>query len=216
MNFKKYFKLLKTLLIEVQYRVRYGTSIFIDKLRGVDFTVDMTNEEAGTDSEIAKIISSSQSKILLKTFSKFNISETDSCIDFGSGKGFALTVLSRFPFKKLVGIELSEKVADISINNIKKLKIPNVEIICMDARDFQDLDEFTYFYFYDPFPMPVFESVIENIVQSLEREKRKVTLVYNNPNSRSAIENCGRFKEIDVSKHWGKRMWLEVRVYESI
>ena len=49
-----------------------------------------------------------------------------------------------------------------------------------DAGEFTDIDSYTFFYMYYPFPRVVTESVLRNIARSLERRKRKVTLIFTN------------------------------------
>ena len=105
---------------------------------------------------------------------KLNITKNDSIIDIGSGKGWALTIFNLFDFKKISGIEISERDYNISHNNLELLKINNIELINDDIINFNNYDEYNYFYFYNPFNATLFENVIKNI------KKYKTKIIYNN------------------------------------
>ena len=73
--------------------------------------------------------------------------------------------------------------------------LEKVEILNIDARDcVDDLDEFNIFYFYNPFPAIVMETVIKNILTSMDRKHRQVRIIYNYPVDASIIEMTGRFQ----------------------
>lgn len=115
------------------------------------------------------------------------ITTQDSIIDFGCGKGGTLITLAKYPFSKITGVELSAKLIDIARRNLRKLWIDNVNIEFGDATGFTALDDYTYFYFFNPFPCPVMQSVIENIEKSLARKPRKVTIIYLNPECHDVV-----------------------------
>jgi SAM-dependent methyltransferase len=116
-----------------------------------------------------------------------NITPQDAIIDFGCGKGGALITLAKYPFSKITGIELSAKLIDIAERNLRKLRIDNVTIEFGDATGFTALDDYTYFYFFNPFPCPVMRKVIGNIMESVDRKPRKVTIIYLNPECHDVV-----------------------------
>jgi hypothetical protein len=121
-------------------------------------------------------------------------------IDFGSGKARTLFLADKFPFKRLIGVELSPRLHAIAQKNVeiyqsKTQKSNKFEVVCVDAASYDLPVENSVFYFFDPFNLPVMSAVLENIKQSLEKYPRKIFIVYVNPNqwaamSRSEFLDC--------------------------
>jgi 16S rRNA G527 N7-methylase RsmG len=102
---------------------------------------------------------------LYNVLDKLNIDNSDSIIDIGSGRGFALSIMNLFPFKKIAGVEISKKDFDICMDNLKALDINNVKVKNININDFNDYNSFNYFYFFQPFKGEFFEGVIKNITK---------------------------------------------------
>ena len=121
------------------------------------------------------------------------ITSDDALLDFGCGKGGVLVTLSTYPFRKLGGVELSPKLYAIAQNNIARLQIPHIELFCCDAAEFTALDDYTYIYFFNPFPSTVMEAVMRNVMQSLQSRPRKLTIIYKNPVCHDTVLKTGVF-----------------------
>jgi|ERR1051326_6533173 hypothetical protein len=63
-----------------------------------------------------------------------------------------------------------------------------------DAGKFSDLDRFTHFYMFNPFPCPVVREVLENLAASLARRPRRVTWIYHLPACDDVIMDSGLFR----------------------
>ena len=101
---------------------------------------------------------------LLEVMKKMNISADDSIIDIGCGRGFALSLFSLFPFKKISGIEISVEDIQICKHNLHDiLKLHNTEIITGDILNFNDYKLYNMFYMYNPFSADIFNVVVSNI-----------------------------------------------------
>jgi len=111
---------------------------------------------------------------LYDTLMKLNINENDSILDIGSGKGLALTIMKLFPFKRIKGIELSEKDYIISKKNLNILDLDMIEVSNINALNFNEYNDFNYLYFYNPFNEIIFEEIIKKI------NKSNITIIYNN------------------------------------
>lgn len=57
----------------------------------------------------------------------------------------------------------------------------------------EELDGYNWFYLFNPFGRVVFEKVINNICESLNRCPRKIWIIYILPKSHDIIEKTGRF-----------------------
>ena len=137
-----------------------------------------------------------------RIMSHFEISAADAIVDFGCGKGGVLISLSKYPFSRITGVEIAPDLVDIARENIRKLKIRSVDIQCCDAADFKQLDEYNYFYFFDPFPCVVMADVLDNIEQSLTDKPRKGTLIYLNPFCHELIEARQAFVKTGTLDHF--------------
>jgi len=90
-----------------------------------------------------------------------------------------------YPFKKLHGVELSDKLVQEAEENLenycaKKKKNHIASIYLGDARFYQIPPTATVFFFYNPFTWSIFEHVAENIQESLRRHPRETRLIYIN------------------------------------
>ena len=106
-------------------------------------------------------------------------------IDFGCGKGAGLLYASTYHFKKIIGIEYSQQLCDIADQNMKKFTLRSkrnidYEVIHMDASEYKIPPESDCFYFFNPFDATILEKVIQNILVSLEINKRKILIIYIN------------------------------------
>lgn len=118
---------------------------------------------------------------LKKVLKKMNITNKDSIIDIGCGKGKALYIMSKFPFKKISGYDLSKELVDLAKNNMKKLDLNKIDIFVADASTFTNYDKYNYFYIYNSVPEKVFIKMIKNIKKSIEKKPRDCTFIYLNP-----------------------------------
>jgi SAM-dependent methyltransferase len=128
---------------------------------------------------------------LEKLLQTLPICRSDTVLDFGCGKGGAMLTLAKYPFARVDGIELSPQLARTARYNLRRLRISNATIYCVDAADFTDLDSYTYFYMYNPFPEVVMRSVIGNVLFSLKQQSRKAILIYKHPQMHNLITNAG-------------------------
>jgi hypothetical protein len=76
----------------------------------------------------------------------------------------------------------------------KRLRCPDVQVVCADAAEFPVPDDMTYAYLYHPFEGRTLERVLSNIVESIDRRPRRVRLIYAHPESANAITATGRFR----------------------
>lgn len=124
--------------------------------------------------------------------------EGDAIFDFGCGKGSAMITFLDYGFEKVGGVEYADNVYEILISNFEKLGInpkgKNVACIHGDAALVRhELDEYNWFYFYDPFERELFQKVIDNICDSLERKPRNVHLIDILPRFHEYIQASGKF-----------------------
>jgi hypothetical protein len=107
-------------------------------------------------------------------------------IDLGSGKGRTLLMASRYPFRRIIGLELLQELDLIALQNIARYrdhhqKCFNIESYAGDAQRFKFPAEPTVLYLFNPFPRHVWRQVLTNLHSSLLAAPRPVYVIYHNP-----------------------------------
>ena len=163
------------------------------KIQGVDLTC-VSVKDLGLSEERSTYHSNSGGPYLEKLLDTLSLSQSDTVLDIGCGKGGAMLTLARYPFAQVHGVDISPERARIAQVNIRRLGIQNATVCCRDAADFVDLDPSTYFYMNNPFTALVLRPVLKNIMSSSKRRKRRVTLIYKNPVFNTLVLNAGFHK----------------------
>jgi len=103
-------------------------------------------------------------------------------VDIGCGKGRVLLVASRFPFRSIYGIELSQKALKIAENNIRTYrsadqKCFDIQIRNEDARCFEPSIANTVYYFFRPFDTVTLDTVMTKIASKLRGQGKAIYVV---------------------------------------
>lgn len=107
-------------------------------------------------------------------------------VDLGSGKGRALLLASRYPFRRIVGVEIAPELSEVATANIQRFAAPwrmcrEIEAHTGDAAEFVYPAGPLVLFLYQPFLAPVLKRCVRNLAQSLAAERREVYVVYVNP-----------------------------------
>ncbi|WP_225978530.1 class I SAM-dependent methyltransferase [Gandjariella thermophila] len=129
----------------------------------------------------------------------------DVFIDFGCGMGRAvLQAAIRYPFRKVIGVEISEKLIGIARDNLarntSRLRCKDVSLVCADALDYEIPDDVTVAYFANPFTGSIFNRVIKSLIESVDRAPRTVRVIYANPVEESMLLQTGRFRHVRTAR----------------
>ncbi len=122
-------------------------------------------------------------------------------VDLGSGKGRALLIASEYPFRAIVGVELSPKLRAIAAANIACYRAPgqqcqNLLSIEGDATVFTFPEGSLVVYLWNPFEAPVFTRVLANLEATLARRPRETYIVYIQPDLEALIEASGSWRKV--------------------
>lgn len=117
-------------------------------------------------------------------------------IDIGFGKGRTLLIASEYPFRKVVGVEISRNLTEIAHQNLRHYvrdsrRCGDAETICMNALDFVFPDENLVIYVYNPFHEKLLKTLLANIELCLRRHGRDIFVVYTNPVHRALLDDAG-------------------------
>ena len=122
-------------------------------------------------------------------------SSEDAIFDFGCGKGGAMITFLDYGFVNVGGVEYEPKTYAIAKKNFENLGIKNVDLICDDAREIKvTLDKYNWFYFFFPFDKEIFAVVMKNMVDSYNRRKRQIHMIYFTAMDYTFILETGIFK----------------------
>ena len=125
-------------------------------------------------------------------------------IDFGAGKGRALLLASGFLFKRIVGVEYCEELAEIARRNIHQYppaakRGGPIEVVSADAAEFPIPAGPLVLFFFNPFGESVMGKVVHNVVVSFQADQRRVLVVYFTPYFDALWERTGLFQRLQAS-----------------
>lgn len=103
-----------------------------------------------------------------------------SFFDIGCGKGQILLMAGLSGFRTIGGIDFNSELVSIAETNMHLLQI-EAEVISGDASDYKDIDRYSIFFLYNPFGEKILLEVADNILNSYERRKRNIFIIYGNP-----------------------------------
>jgi SAM-dependent methyltransferase len=120
-------------------------------------------------------------------------------VDLGSGKGRALLLASEYPFRRIVGVELSPKLHRIAQTNVERFhsdaqRCRSFELLCMDAAEYEPPPEPMVLYLFQPFPIDVLTAVLEHLEESLRARPRRAYIAYMNPLFDARVLETGLFE----------------------
>ena len=108
----------------------------------------------------------------------------DVFLDMGSGLGRVVITAATFPFRKVIGVEISSALNALAAANVdrarRRLRCQDIELVTMDATRYSIPPEVTVVYFYSPCVGKSMRQVFANLHQSLREAPRNLTIVYRN------------------------------------
>ena len=116
-----------------------------------------------------------------------------SFLDIGCGKGQMLLMAFMNDMDKICGIEWNNEIADIAKQNVDILGI-DADVMAVDATEYEELDEYSIFFLYNPFGENSIKKLAKNLINSYRRKQRDMYLVYGNPFFHKAIMSTCEIK----------------------
>lgn len=120
---------------------------------------------------------------LEKLFNKIIVKQSDKFVDFGCGMGrVAFYVHNRFNIN-VTGLEANQVVYQELQSNYYKykkvshLKKANLEFKYLFAQDYLIDNSDNIFYFYNPFSILIFETIVNNILKSYDKNNREMKII---------------------------------------
>jgi SAM-dependent methyltransferase len=161
---------------------------------------------------------------LRRALRRLAVTPDDVFADFGCGKGPAVLVAATFPFRRALGIEISDDLTRAARRNLERSRLrPRagaVEFVTADVLEYEIPDDLSVVYLYNPFTGLLFARFLERLLASLERRPRPLRLVYNYPFEHDHVIGTGRFRPIDLSHSywpaWYRRPGYVILTYEAL
>jgi SAM-dependent methyltransferase len=174
--------LIGEIMYERRYHVRTSGLVMLD-------TFGLANDER------VYYIAASWHTLRL-ALSRESVTDRDVFIDLGCGMGrMVLEAAARYPFRRVIGVELSEQLVEIARLNValttRRQRSGRIELVCSDVLEYQIPDDVTVVFMNNPFRGPVFKHVVDELVRSLRRDPRSIRIIYSNPAEGSVLESAG-------------------------
>ena len=151
---------------------------------------------------------------LRRLLSPSEVGPQDVFVDFGCGMGRVLYQAAvRFPFGRVEGVELSQRLVETARANVErtrhKLICKDVRVVSSDALTYRIPDDVSVAFFFNPFTGPIFASVVERLVASVERNPRALTVIYQNPIEERMLLDAGfrrvrRLRGMRPGREWSR------------
>ena len=154
--------------------------------------------------------------VLPRALRYIGVTDRDTFVDFGCGKGRVVHQAAKRPFRKVIGVEISPDLAKIARATVKtgrqRHRCDDVQIVTADATDFPVPDDMTVAYLFHPFQGETLEVVLQNIADSIDRNPRRVRLIYVHPIYADQVLQTKRFR---LLKYQRGRHLHRAAIYES-
>jgi SAM-dependent methyltransferase len=122
--------------------------------------------------------------LLRRVLRQLRPSDREVFIDFGCGKGQVLALAARYPFRRIIGLDLSDSLLAVAARNMERIRrrsrCDDIELVHMNALDYRLPDDVTVAYFYMPFPTSTYERVVSRLAESVDRNPRSISIIYLN------------------------------------
>lgn len=181
---------------------RWVNRNLIERWLGVDTSGEIELEDLGIDGDGRNHYEASGWLDLRRILRREEVGPEDVFIDIGSGKGRVVLEASRYPFARVMGLELSEELNEVARANVERFRdravCHNVEIVTGDAAEYDIPDDVTIAYFYNSFEGEIFERMIDRLLASVDRNPRFVRLIYRTPLEDEYLARSGRVKLVKL------------------
>jgi tRNA1(Val) A37 N6-methylase TrmN6 len=148
---------------------------------------------------------------------KLNLQHKNVFLDLGCGKGRVLLFAITEGFKYIRGVEFSPILQNIAKKNCEQFLAKKclsqqkrrqklrqqIQILEMDARDYQFLGDEGIIFMFDPFSKEVLKTVIKNMKKSLAEQKNNLTIIYRSPVHKELFDRDSDFSLILEEVSWG-------------
>lgn len=124
----------------------------------------------------------------------------DVFLDVGSGKGRVVLQAARYPYRRVIGVELSPELTAVARANVElnrhRLKVRDIELVTADIVDYDIPDDVTTVYAFSPLYDDPFRALVEKLADLADRRGSPVTFIYSFPDMHDALMATGRARHV--------------------
>jgi SAM-dependent methyltransferase len=110
------------------------------------------------------------------------ISDRDVLLDLGAGMGRAVCLAAQYPFRSIIGVEISRDLCTVARQNVERIKpklyCQDVQIVNANAMEYEIPGNVSVIYFFNSFSGPTLATVLNNIEASLRRAPRGLLFLF--------------------------------------
>jgi|SRR3954467_6239276 hypothetical protein len=187
----------------VAVRNRLGKAMFAP---GADLRTDelVSLDSLGLDAPERVGYKTAPWSMLPRILPRREVSPEDVFIDYGSGMGRVVyQAASRYQFKRVIGLELSEELNRIARANLDRnarlLHAGDVELITADVLSWVPPPDITVACFVNPFTGATFATAVQRLLDAVHGPLR---IIYFNPIEHDALLATGRLKVVRRLRGW--------------
>jgi hypothetical protein len=141
------------------------------------------------------------SRLFREVMHKLPIDPADCVfVDIGAGKGKAVLLASRMPFRRIIGVELSPRLADAANRNLSgdrgARRSGPAEVVCGDAASFRFPHDPLVVYLFNPFDAQMLVQILSSLYASAVSAPRAIVIAYTDTTAvgRRVVESDARFR----------------------
>lgn len=199
-------KIISTLL-DTSYDWRHGTEtrkpVWSDDLDTFSLNKAYANRYGAT-----------KARPFVRLLTELQLPRHATFVDLGAGKGRVLLLAAEYGFKRVVGVEFSNRLCAQARQNLESFTrtrpiVSEIEIVHSDVVDYPIPDGEVAFYFNNSFQAAVLRQVLQRIRHSVESVPRRICMIYSPPVHNSLVEQAGIFHRSQFYEFGG----VEFKVY---
>lgn len=172
-------------------------STAVDRRLGIVTTDETVADATGVDRALYLTTHRALAWVgVARVFRRLGVQPDDVLLDIGCGAGRVACFGARTRMKRVIGIELAPAFARLARQNAGSVRGRRAELVIAeaDATQFAVPDDVTIVFFFNPFQGEVMRAAIKLILESVDREPRRVRFVYGNPVEHSLLVELQRFR----------------------
>lgn len=178
--------LLRTMKESVRYVIARVQDWYFDWKFGISTSRRLTKSHLGYENPLVNKYAPTEYRGFMKVMKHVQIRPgEDVFVDFGSGMGRVLIMAGLFPFRKIIGVEMSPELNRLATENIdraqRKLKCSDIELVEASLTEYTLPPEANVLYFFVPVRGEMLSRVLQGIREAVLAAPRKVTFVCHEP-----------------------------------
>lgn len=150
------------------------------------------------------------------------VTRDDVFLDLGAGKGRVLLAASFYPFRSVIGVELSEQLSARARANVAAFRVPRrwrrsgeITVVTSDALTYEIPPDVTCVFMYNPFRGATFDAIAARLIASVDAHPRRLRVLYVNAMEHDRLLATGRFS-VERITHRRNRPGLHAYVLEPL